>query len=94
MKAEVNWGLQSKMTLECRPNQEKTGLKKSGATPALSISLVQGQKITPFVRPWSSMTITESKPLDRGKPEIRLIEIEENGVEASTVRGVKLETVE
>ena len=40
------------------------------------------------------MTITESKPLDRGKPEIRLIEIEENGVEASTVRGVKLETVE
>ena len=39
------------------------------------------------------MTMTESKPSDRGKPVMRLTDMEENGVEVSTVRRVKLGTV-
>ena len=36
-----------------------------------SIIFEQGARITPFVRPWSSMTIKESNPLDRGRSVIR-----------------------
>ena len=50
--------------------------------------------MTPFVRPWSTTTITEPKLLDRSKLEMRLVEIEEKGVDASTVRGVKPRTME
>ena len=39
------------------------------------------------------MTITESKSLDRGRQEMRSTEIEENGVEVLTERGVKPRTV-
>ena len=38
------------------------------------IVLEQGARITPFVRPWSTMTITESKPEKRGRSVMRLIE--------------------
>ena len=42
--------------------------------PAASMVLEQGARITPFVRPWSTMTITESKPEETGRSVMRLTE--------------------
>ena len=40
------------------------------------------------------MTMTESKPSDRGNPVMRSMEIEENGVGDLIARGVRPRTVE
>ena len=40
------------------------------------------------------MTMTKSKPVDRGKPVIKSMEMEENGVVASIARGDNPGTVE
>ena len=40
-------------------------------TPLASIVFEQGARITPFVRPWSTTTIKESKLLDGGRSVIR-----------------------
>ena len=92
-KAEANWDPWSEITLGCRPNHRKICLKKGDATLAALISLVQGQKITPFVRPWLTVTMTELNSSDKGNLEMRSVEIEENRIEASTTRGVSLWTV-
>ena len=39
-----------------------------------SIVFEQGARTTPFVRPWSTTTIKESKPSDRGRSVMRLTE--------------------
>ena len=44
------------------------------ATPTASIFLLQGQRITPFISPWSTMTMTESKDLLGGRSVIRSTE--------------------
>ena len=44
------------------------------ATPFASIILEQGARITPFIRPWSTMTIKESKPPDGGRSVMRSTE--------------------
>jgi hypothetical protein len=46
-------------------------LKKSLATPSDVIVFKQGIIITPLLRPWSTTTMIESKPLDGGKSVIR-----------------------
>lgn len=93
-KVEANCGPLLEITLECSLNHGKTWQKKSRATPATSISLVQEQKIAPLVSSWSTTTMTESKPLDKGSPEIRLTEIDENWIGDLTVKGVNPGTME
>ena len=49
------------------------------ATPSAVIVLVQGVRITPFDRPWSTTTITESKSEQRGRSVMRSTEIWSKG---------------
>ena len=74
-KAEANWGPRSDIRESCRPNLLKTWEKKSLATPMASIVLEQGMMITPFVRPWLTMTMIESLPRTLGRLVIRSTEI-------------------
>ena len=74
MKVEVNCGPRSEMRVSCSPNCLKTKLKNNWAIPAASMVLEQGVRITPFVRPWPTMTITESNPEERGRLVMRSTE--------------------
>src|SRR5271156_623559 len=47
--------------------------------PIASMVLLQGSRITPFVDPWSTTTIMESKPSDSGRSVIKSIVIKEKG---------------
>lgn len=80
--------------MKYRLNQGKMCQKKRDATPVASISPVQGQKIAPFIRSWSTTTITEPNLEDRGSLEIRSTEIEEMEMVELTVRGVSLGIME
>ena len=62
-KADANWDLQSDMTFLCSPNCLKILLKKRLVIPAESTVLAQGARITSLLRPWSTTTMTESRPL-------------------------------
>ena len=57
--------------MSCRLNLLKTNLKNNWAMLVASMDLEQGARITPFVRPWSTMTITGSNPEDGGRLVIR-----------------------
>ena len=74
MKAEANCGPWSEMRVSCSPNCLKTKLKNNWVIPVASTVFEQGARITPFVRPWSTTTITESNPDERGRLVIRLTE--------------------
>ena len=74
VKVEANWGPLSDITESCRPNRLKTWEKKSLATPATSMVLEHGIMITPFVRPWSTMTIIESLSCILGRSVTRSTE--------------------
>src|ERR1700709_163753 len=56
-----------------------TFLKKSWATPSEVMVFLQGERITPLVSPWSTVTMTESKPLQGGRSVMRSTEIWEKG---------------
>ena len=58
----------------CSPNHLKTKSKNNWAIPAASTVLKQGARITPFIRPWSTTTITESKPEETGRLVMRSTE--------------------
>ena len=62
------------MRVSCSPNHLKTKTKNNWAIPAASTVLEQGARITPFIRPWLTTTITESKPKERGRSVMRLTE--------------------
>jgi hypothetical protein len=51
--------------------------------------LLQGERITPFVSPWSTMTMTESKPEEGGRSMIWSIETYWKGHMATEARGVR-----
>jgi hypothetical protein len=53
------------------------------------IVFLQSERITPFISPWSTMTMTESKPPDSGKLVIRSTEICEKGHVTDEGIGVK-----
>ena len=74
-KAEVNWGPWSDIKESCKPNLLKTWDKKSLAIPMTSTVLEQGIMITPFVRPWSTMTKIESLLRTSGRSVTRSTEI-------------------
>ena len=47
-------------------------MKKRVATPSAVMDFLVGQRITPFVRPWLTMTKRESKPEETGRLVTRL----------------------
>ena len=62
------------MRVSRSPNRLKTKSKNNWAIPAASMVLEQGARITPFVRPWSTTTITESNPEETGRSVMRSTE--------------------
>ena len=81
MKAEANWGPRLEMRVSCKLNHSKMKSRNSWAIPAALIVLEQRERITPFVRPWSTMTITKAKPEERERSVIRSTESCLNGRE-------------
>ena len=74
MKADANCGPLSDIREPWSPNHLNTWWRKSLATLATSMVFEQGMRITPFIRPWSTMTINESCPFEGGKSVTRLTE--------------------
>ena len=62
------------MRVSCSPNRLKTKSKNNWAIPVASTILEQGARITPFIRPWLTTTITESNPAERGRSVKRSME--------------------
>ena len=60
--------------MSCSPNCLKTKSKNNWVIPTALTVLEQGARITPFVRPWSTTTITESNPEETGRLVMRLTE--------------------
>ena len=79
MNAEANWGPLSDIKESWRLKHLNTWWRKCLATPAVSMVLEQGMRITPFIRPWSTMTINESCPFKGGREVTRLTESCLNG---------------
>jgi hypothetical protein len=75
----INWGSRSEMILLGRANRVRKCRKRRSPTPSAESVLEQGMRITPLVRPWSTMTRMESNPLDVGRSVIRSIEHWEKG---------------
>ena len=76
---DVNWGPRSEIILSGKPNLLYKFLSRSLAVPSVVIVLLQGRRITPFVRPWSTTTNIESNSSDGGRSVIRSIEQFANG---------------
>ena len=74
VNAEANCGPRSEMRVSWSPKHLNMWSKKSCAMPFASIIFEQGVSITPFVRPWSTTTIMESCPCERGKSVMRSTE--------------------
>ena len=70
----ANWGPQSEIILSGSPNCLYRLSSRSCAAPSAVNVFVQGIKITPFERPWSTMTKIKSKPSTGGRSVIRSIE--------------------
>src|SRR5271155_5728120 len=70
----ANWGPRSKIILSGSPNRLYRLSSSNCAAPSAVSVFVQGIKITPFERPWSTTTKIESKPAARGRSVIRSIE--------------------
>ena len=76
---EANCGPLSDIRESWRPKHLNTWWRKCLATPATSMVLEQGMRITPFVRPWLTTTINESCPLEEGGLVMRSTESCLNG---------------
>ena len=64
------------------------------AIPTASMFLLQGQRITPFVSPWSTMTMTESKDPLGSRSMIKSTKTCWKGQVQSDDKGEKAGTVE
>ena len=62
------------MRVSCSPNCLKTKSKNNWVFPTASMVLEQGARITPFIRPWLTTTITESNLEERGRSVMRSTE--------------------
>ena len=69
----ANWGPLSKIILSGRLNHLYRLSSNSCATSLELIIFIHGHKITPFERPWLTMTRIESKLLDMGRSVIKSI---------------------
>ena len=77
---EVNCSPQSDIALSGSPKYLYMWLRRSPTVPLVVIVLLRGQKITPFVRPWSIMTIIKLYLWDSGKLVMKSIKIWEKGL--------------
>ena len=73
-RAEANWEPLSDIKVSWRLNHLKTFWKKSFPTSATLMVFEHGIMITPFIRPWLTMTMMESRPFTRGKSVTRSTE--------------------
>jgi len=81
-------GSLSEIMILGNPNRLTIWSKWSSAASSAVNSLLQGIKITPFVRPWSTTTITRSWPRSvLGNPEIKSCVIIWNGFVAVDLIG-------
>ena len=60
--------------MSCRPKCLKTLLRKICAISVALMVLKQGVRITPFIRPWSTMTMIESWLSKDGRSVMRSME--------------------
>ena len=67
----MNCGPLSEISESWSPKHLNTWWRKSLATPAASMVLEQGVRITPFIRPWLTMTINELWPFEGGRSVMR-----------------------
>ena len=74
-KVEVNWGPQSEITLLKSPKWRKILWMNRDAIPSVVMDFLMGQRITPLVSPWSTMTRRESKDEEMGRSVMRSQEI-------------------
>ena len=86
-KAEVNCGPRSEIRISWSPKCLNMWSKKSWAIPFTSTVFEQGASITPFIRPWSTTTIRELYPCERGKSVIRSTESCLKGSEEKDLMG-------
>ena len=70
----ANWGPRSEIIFSGNLYHLYKLLSKSCTAPLAVSVFVQGDKITPFERPWSTMTKMELKPSTVGRSVIRSIE--------------------
>ena len=76
---DANCGPRSEMILSGSPNRlYKFSRSKHAVSSEVSV-LLQGSKITPFERPWSTTTKMESYPSASGRSVIKSIEQLANG---------------
>ena len=75
VNVEANRRPRSEMTLSKSLKQRQTLWKKREAIPSVVMDFFIGQRITPLVSPWSTMTRKESKPEDKGRSVMRSQEI-------------------
>ena len=66
---------------------EEDFVEEERGNPLAVMNSLVGQRITPLVSPWSTMTRRESKPKDRKRSVMRSQEIFWNGREASNLIG-------
>ena len=79
MNVDANCGPLSDIRESWRWKHLNTWWRKYLAALAVSIVLEQGMRITPFVRPWLTMTINESCPFEGGRSVTRSTESCLNG---------------
>ena len=84
---EANWGLQSEMIFVYSPKRRNTLWKKSDAIPSAVTVFLVGQRITPLLRPWSTMTKRELNPDETGRSVMRSQEIWQKGREQEEEMG-------
>ena len=89
MKVEVNWGPQPEITLSKSPKQRKTLWKNRDAIPSAVMDFLVGQRITPLVSPWLTMTRRESKDEEMGRSVMRSQEICWKGQVQENLIGVR-----
>ena len=71
---DANCGPQSEIILSGSPNCLYRLLSKSFAVSSAVIVLLQGRRITPLLRPWSTTTRMESKFRTEGKSVMKSME--------------------
>ena len=71
---EANCGPRSEIILSGSPNLLYKLSSKSFAVPSAVIVLLHGMRITPLLRPWSTMNKMESKAFMVGRSVIKSIE--------------------
>ena len=77
--SEANCGPLSEIALSGRPKRLYNEVSKMVPVCSAVIVLFHDSKITPFVDPWSTMTMIELNPSDIGRSVIKSMVMRENG---------------